>query len=336
MPAMDASVPSRDTPSVATHDDVPSRDRPILVTGSHRSGTTWVGRMIAASPGIFYVHEPFNVNFPSPMYLHHCEKWFHYICDENAQEHERHLRDLVQLKSNLFKRICRSKSLTGKHGLKWQIDQARELSAARIEKSRLLMKDPLALFSTPWLVRTFEFQPVVMIRHPAAFAGSLKRADWKFDYRNLLDQPLLMRDWMEQWRQDIERCVADQPGIIQQATLLWNIIHDVIHRFREQHADWIFLRHEDIAADPMTGFAELFEQLHVPMDGTVRKHIEENSSAKNKRGDAETELLAVDRDSKAQRFTWKNRLTPDEIARIRDDTAEVAKRFYSEEDWEQE
>ena len=34
--------------------------RPILVTGAHRSGTTWVGKMLALAPGVAYVHEPFN------------------------------------------------------------------------------------------------------------------------------------------------------------------------------------------------------------------------------------------------------------------------------------
>ena len=33
---------------------------PILVTGSHRSGTTWAGQMLATAPGIGYIHEPFN------------------------------------------------------------------------------------------------------------------------------------------------------------------------------------------------------------------------------------------------------------------------------------
>ena len=58
--------------------------RPILVTGSHLSGTTWVGKMISQSPSVGYIHEPF-----SP----HCEPglcgakfgyWFPYVSDENG------------------------------------------------------------------------------------------------------------------------------------------------------------------------------------------------------------------------------------------------------------
>jgi hypothetical protein len=34
---------------------------PILVTGAHRTGTTWVGKMLAASPQVAYISEPLNV-----------------------------------------------------------------------------------------------------------------------------------------------------------------------------------------------------------------------------------------------------------------------------------
>ena len=34
--------------------------RPILVTGAHRSGTTWIGKMLALAPGVGYIHEPFS------------------------------------------------------------------------------------------------------------------------------------------------------------------------------------------------------------------------------------------------------------------------------------
>ena len=34
---------------------------PILVTGAHRSGTTWVGKMLAADADTGYISEPLNV-----------------------------------------------------------------------------------------------------------------------------------------------------------------------------------------------------------------------------------------------------------------------------------
>lgn len=33
----------------------------LLVTGIHRSGTTWIGKMLAASGGLTYANEPLSV-----------------------------------------------------------------------------------------------------------------------------------------------------------------------------------------------------------------------------------------------------------------------------------
>ena len=48
----------------------------ILVTGSHRSGTTWVGRTIAQMPGVRYVQEPFSVDFPGHEMTLRLRHWF--------------------------------------------------------------------------------------------------------------------------------------------------------------------------------------------------------------------------------------------------------------------
>ncbi len=42
--------------------------------------------------------------------------------------------------------------------------------------ARPLLKDPIAVLSAPWLERTFGMQVVFSVRHPAAFAASLKTA----------------------------------------------------------------------------------------------------------------------------------------------------------------
>ncbi|MBK8782585.1 MAG: hypothetical protein IPO22_12435 [Anaerolineales bacterium] len=35
---------------------------PLLVTGIHRSGTSWIGRMLAAGGGLTYANEPLSVS----------------------------------------------------------------------------------------------------------------------------------------------------------------------------------------------------------------------------------------------------------------------------------
>ena len=60
----------------------------ILVTGSHRSGTTWVGRMLAAAPGVDYLHEPFKPGPQPPTSAVRSDTWFPHIADHNAARWE--------------------------------------------------------------------------------------------------------------------------------------------------------------------------------------------------------------------------------------------------------
>src|ERR671936_363975 len=69
-----AAPQARDTPPM----------RSILVTGSHRSGTGWVGQVLAASPeAVGYVWEPFSVLHRPGTCAARFERWFPYVCAEN-------------------------------------------------------------------------------------------------------------------------------------------------------------------------------------------------------------------------------------------------------------
>ena len=43
----------------------------------------------------------------------------------------------------------------------------------------VLLKDPIALLSAPWLARRFGYRPLVVVRHPAGFVSSLVRVGWR-------------------------------------------------------------------------------------------------------------------------------------------------------------
>ena len=60
---------------------------PILVTGAHRSGTTWVGKMLATDAGTGYISEPLNVLHRSGVFRVKVDHWYQYICDENESEY---------------------------------------------------------------------------------------------------------------------------------------------------------------------------------------------------------------------------------------------------------
>lgn len=47
---------------------------------------------------------------------------------------------------------------------------------------RLLIKDPLAYFSSKWFAKSYDMDVLILIRHPAAFAASLKQQGWYFPF----------------------------------------------------------------------------------------------------------------------------------------------------------
>ncbi|HET7483187.1 MAG TPA: sulfotransferase family protein, partial [Actinomycetota bacterium] len=61
-----------------------SETPPIVVTGSHRSGTTWVGRIMALSRGTGYIHEPLNPSRRPGWGAGRVPYWYLYVCSENA------------------------------------------------------------------------------------------------------------------------------------------------------------------------------------------------------------------------------------------------------------
>jgi hypothetical protein len=303
---------------------------PILVTGSHRSGTTWVGRMLGLAQGVGYLHEPLSPRRWPGLLRRRPPHWFLYVCGENEAAYAPLVKDVLAFRypvENLL--LVRSARAA--------FQAAEEVPFSlwyRLRGARPLLKDPMALMSSEWLAERFGARVVVMIRHPAAFAGSLKMLDWpRFDFRNWTEQPLFLRDLAGPYRDRIREFAGRERDLIDEAILLWNVIHHVIGGFRDRHPDWSFVRHEDLTEEPVKGFRELYDRLDLKTDRVAEAAIE-RSSTDRRRQDVPAHLhRTVRRDSRAARWTWARRLTEEERDRVGEGTAEVASAFYAGEDW---
>lgn len=175
---------------------------PILVTGAHRSGTTWVGKMLAASHQVAYISEPLNVFHRPGVFSAPVSHWYTYISWENEHLYLPAFRKMLAYQYGVLTEIRSLRS--GKDFLRMLRDLSTFL-VGRFGRRRALIKDPFAVFSTAWFVQRLQAQVVITVRHPAAFASSLKRLKWKFNIKkNVLTQPLLVRDYLETYRSEIE------------------------------------------------------------------------------------------------------------------------------------
>ena len=301
---------------------------PILVTGTHRSGTTWVGKMLAADAMTAYISEPLNVLHRPGVFHAKVKYWYQYICEENEKEYIPAFEELLEFDYHLWDEIrsLRSRRDVLRMGRDFVI-----FYNGLMRGQRALLKDPFAVFSMPWFAKRLNCKVVITVRHPAAFASSLKRLNWPFNFQDLLAQPLLMRDHLESYRGEIQS--IKEGDVIGQSALLWKLIYNSVHRIHELNPDFIVVRHEDLSLDPIPGYRSLYGALGLEFTPRVEKTILKSSSSENPRELSRKKVHAFKLDSRANVDNWKKRLTAEEIARVRWVTEEVSSLYYSDAEW---
>ena len=334
-----------DRPAEPLTDDLPDAlcprsPRPILVTGAHRSGTTWVGKMLAAGSQAAYISEPLNVLHRPGVLRTPVRYWYTYIHEGNEAEFLPGLQEAISFRYHLVKELDSLRS--GKDLARMGRDVAIFLRG-RIQRQIPLVKDPFAVFSAPWFARRLNCKIVITVRHPAAFASSLKRLDWPFDFADLLAQPQLMQDWLEPFRPKIETMALPVHGkanrtvltnTIESASLLWLVIYTFALECIRQYPDFILVRHEDLSADPVKGFEELYSRLGLAFTSLAKKTILKASSSENPGELARGATHSVRLDSRANLQNWKHRLTNEEIQSIRRLTGELCDQYYPDQSWD--
>src|SRR5215204_6155385 len=126
---------------------MPDRNpNPILVTGAHRSGTTWIGKMLAADADTAYISEPLNVLHRPGVFRAKVKHWYPYICDENENEYLPAFHSLLDYDYHLMDEIrsIRSRKDFLRMGRDFMI-----FYYALERGQRALLKDPFAVFSGP-------------------------------------------------------------------------------------------------------------------------------------------------------------------------------------------
>jgi len=303
---------------------------PILVTGSHRSGTTWVGRIIAKSKDIGYINEPLSlwqkpgILYPRP------NVWYKYISEYNSYEYLNSFNRMLDFRYNLNKDI---KSIISFKDILRLIKNQLYFYYNHLLNKRPLIKEPHAIFASEWMYKKFNTNVVVMIRHPAAFAGSLKRVNWKHPFDHFLRQKELIQDHLPKFEKEIERYVKEKKNIIEQAILLWNIIYSTVYKYTMKNYDWMFIRHEDISREPEKYFKKIFNYIDVRYTNKIDKQIKKYSGLICTNRYETLNINDIKINSKSNIYNWKDRLTEEEIKQVKYGTFDTWKYFYKNEEW---
>jgi hypothetical protein len=88
-----------------------------------------------------------------------------------------------------------------------------------------------------------------------------------------------------------------------------------------------------LSLQPIKGFEKLYAQLELPYSSRVKTGILRATSSDNPQEISLDSIYATNLDSAANLENWKQRLTKEEISRIRSLTEDVASIYYRDIDW---
>jgi hypothetical protein len=311
---------------------------PILLTGMHRSGGSWVAKMIEGGGGVVHVNEPFNrrhppgltpgiLRVPPPLAYQH-------VGPHNEADHLPGFRDMLQLRYGL------AAELRTNHGVYDMAKAVKYLAAFRYGRARglrPLVDDPYMVFAAEWLAERLDCRVVMLVRHPAGIVSSLKRigTGWSDNLPDIASQPELVRRYLSSHAAELELAAGQPLNPIAHGALLWLLIHSCIAQQLDRHPEFIVVRYEDLATDPEAAFGDLYEQLGLSFDARALKAVRAGSMAGpgarrnpwGRVGMARTAYQPME--SSANAWAWRDRLSPAEVTAVIRTTRPVAERFYS-------
>jgi hypothetical protein len=310
------------------------RKKSILVTGAPRSGTTFLGKMLALPKHVMYVDEPLNYQTG----IKGVERQFIFMNNQHPdnEQHASMVQALLSGKANF-----KASDLRDNQAKSYLRALARELFVSREHlmyklgslnplKARYLIKDPMACFASEYLHQQFDFHTVIIIRHPASTIASFKRLNWRFSLGDLQQQSELMKNHLQPL---IGHLKPTKVSDVEEWSHLWLSINQVLEKYAERNKNMIMVRHEDISRQPIKEFAGLYDILNLKFTTRIQERIKDHTGPSNPADPPGNAVHVLRRDSAKNLGRWKDILTKKEISIIKTITNPFASKYYAESEW---
>jgi hypothetical protein len=309
----------------------------VLVVGLPRSGTTWVGRVLAATPGTEYVGEPDNpLRFPFA--LRACRQLGsgHYpilVPDDDAPDYERLWAcafgltrggGLDGLRRAVSRRLLqRSSPARVRSALRGEAPglplRAVERLAVPEEPRRLaddlLVKSVYAPLSVEWIARRIPLKIAVVLRSPLNILSSWVQLGWLGrSGDDMLDLVSEEAQWELTTRWSVPPPESGTSVVARAAWVVGAFSCGLIDA-AARNPGWIVIRHEDLCAAPSERYRTLADTLGL----TWSEGVEEVLAHMNRPGRG----MEPFRVAGELGDVWRTRLTPQQI----DEALTVLDRF---------
>ena len=258
----------------------------IVLAGSGRSGTTWLGNIITANLNISIIFEPFDYrHVPQAAVL----PLFAYA---RPRENYPQWQPFVQ------QALCAllQNDWVNRQGHRWWA-------------YKRLVKTIRANLMLAWIDRIFHPRIVFMTRHPCAVILSRIKLRWETHLDVFLEQPQLMADYLDPFVELIEEAKSD----VQKHAVMWCIENLIPLRQSQDHSlpfgsNWLFCTYEQLYSHPQAEADRILRRLGIRKTCFTQRAINRHSIV-TRPGSA---LLH----GQNPLVEWQNRLSKQEIEDI--------------------
>jgi hypothetical protein len=294
--------------------------RPILIVGLPRSGTTWTLRALARAPGTSAVLEPDSED-KNPGAIHAKAEVGRYPVlapGDSAPGAYHRLWEWVLNGAPETRRSALARRLLGpgKVGrvhegrldpLTWLAGTIAREPRVPVDNvwARFIAKSIHAQLAVEWLAEEFDFDVVVLLRHPANVLASWMEVNLKDARNSTLETRLDIRSrYVEPWGVPLP---GDDP--LEQMSWRVGLLTAVLEDAHRRHPEWHLRIHEDLCADTVTGFRRLYADLGLEWGTSAEEFLVGH--------DRPGSGFAIDRVASELSDSWQQRLDDRQVATLR-------------------
>lgn len=256
---------------------MPSPSKAIILAGSGRSGTTWIGNILSANPFVRTVFEPFDGRrVPEASHL-------------PLRPYARPGQAKPEWESVIHQ------ALTGKLNNAWVNRTSRVLWTRHI-----LVKTIRATLLLGWLVDRFNPRIVYVLRHPCAVVNSRLKLGWETHLEVFLAQPELVADYLQPYLPVIES--AETPT--QKHAVMW-AVENLVPLRQKVTTNWVVCTYEQFVSEPETEARRVLQAVGLSYSWWVKRTMGQVSQVARPGGAITTGQNPI--------TEWQNQLTTQQI-----------------------
>jgi hypothetical protein len=297
--------------------------RPIVIVGLPRSGTTWTMQALGTSPGTCRSPEADNEDtYPAAIHAKRRLGRYPVLGPDDHDRAYHHLWQWILLGAGDSARSRRARQLLGPGGRDRIFEGKRDIvtwmasALARNPRlrprltedgqpARVIAKSIHAQLALEWIASQFEVDVLVLLRHPASVLASWMELNLK-DSRNstLETRPEIRRRYLDPWGVPLPG-----PDPIERMSWRIGLLTAALEESAARHPEWHVRTHESLCVDPIVEFGQLYRHLGLRWTENTVTYLHDHN--------APGEGFRVIRVAAEQADSWHRRLDDDQLATLR-------------------